>query len=215
VIDRRVAFLTAYQNAAYARRYATRVAAIRAAEAKGGGGTELTDVVARNLFKLMAIKDEYEVARLYTDGSFRKQLAAEFAGWKSLEFHLAPPLLGNRDPETGHLRKSTFGPWMMTGFRVLAALNGLRGTAFDIFGRTAEKKMERQSLADYEAALDLIAGRLDAANHRFAVSYAAYPEKIRGYGHVREANATAAGVDAAIRREAFLNGPKGVAQAAE
>jgi indolepyruvate ferredoxin oxidoreductase len=103
----------------------------------------------------------------------------------------------------------------MTGFKVLAALKGLRGTALDIFGRTAERKMERKILADYEATLDLIGTRLEPANHRFAISLAAYPEKIRGYGHVREANAEAATLDAAIRREAFLSGPKGVAQAAE
>src|SRR4029079_10267691 len=115
------------------------------------GSDDLAITVARNLFKLMAIKDEYEVARLFTDGSFQKQLSGTFAGWKSLEFHLAPPILGRRDPLTGHLRKSKFGPWMMTGFRLLAKLKGLRGTPLDVFGGSEERRQERRQLADYEA----------------------------------------------------------------
>jgi indolepyruvate ferredoxin oxidoreductase len=192
------------------------VASIRDAEARAAPGREtLSDTVARNLFKLMAIKDEYEVARLYTDGSFQRQLRGQFAGWKSLEFHLAPPILGRRDPATGHLRKSHFGPWMMTGFRVLARLKGLRGTGFDIFGRSEERKMERRQLADYEATLGLIGSQLTAANHAPAVALAAYPEKIRGFGHVREANARKAEAEAEVRREAFLAGIPSAAEAAE
>jgi indolepyruvate ferredoxin oxidoreductase len=216
VVSRRVAFLTAYQNAAYAKRYEAAVAAIRDAERRAvPGSDDLAITVARNLFKLMAIKDEYEVARLFTDGSFQKQLSGTFAGWKSLEFHLAPPILGRRDPLTGHLRKSKFGPWMMTGFRVLARLKGLRGTPLDVFGGSAERLMERQQLADYEATLDLIRTKLSASNHAFAVALAAYPEKIRGYGHVREASAKLAEVEVALRRDAFLGGPARVAEAAE
>ncbi|MEO8667481.1 MAG: indolepyruvate ferredoxin oxidoreductase family protein [Bauldia sp.] len=215
IVARRVAFLTAYQNKAYAARYAKAVAAMEAAAKRtASGNNDLAATVARNLFKLMAIKDEYEVARLYTDGSFSAQLRSQFADWKSLEFHLAPPVLGRRDPATGHLRKQTFGPWMMTGFRLLAALKGLRGTALDIFGRTEERQMERRLLSEYEATLDLIATRLTAANHAFAVSLAAYPEKIRGYGHIRASNAVKAEVEARLRREAFLGGAA-VAEAAE
>jgi indolepyruvate ferredoxin oxidoreductase len=216
VVARRVAFLIAYQDAAYARRYSDAVAAIRAAEARAmPGSDDLSLAAARNLFKLMAIKDEYEVARLYTDGSFRRQLGAQFAGWTSLEFHLAPPVLSRRDPATGHLRKSQFGPWIMTVFRVLATMKGLRGTALDPFARTAERRMERRLLADYEATLKLIAGQLTAGNHAFGVALAAYPEKIRGYGHIREAAARAAEAEARGRREAFLGGVPNVAEAAE
>ncbi len=166
IVEARAEFLTAYQNAAYAERYRARVAQVRAAEDKAApGSTVVSEAVARNLFKLMAVKDEYEVARLYTDGSFRRQLAAQFSDWERLEFHLAPPVLGRKDAE-GRARKSSFGPWMMTGFRVLAAFKGLRGTAFDPFGRTAERRMERRLLADYEADLDRIVAALAPGPHR-------------------------------------------------
>jgi indolepyruvate ferredoxin oxidoreductase len=215
VVAKRAAFLAAYQNAAYAERFSKTVAAIATAEKRvAPGSDELALAAARNLFKLMAIKDEYEVARLYTDGSFNAQLRSQFAEWKSLEFHLAPPVLGQRDPATGHLRKQKFGPWMMAGFRVLAALKGLRGTAFDIFGKTEERRAELRQLADYQANLDLIVGRLTAANHARAISLAAYPEKIRGYGHIRAANAAKAEGEARLRREAFL-GETPIAVAAE
>ena len=118
------------------------------------GRDELALAVARNLFKLMAIKDEYEVARLWTDGSFLRQLGAEFERWDSLEVHLAPPLLADRDPTTGHLKKRRYGPWMLRAFRLLARLKRLRGTALDPFGRSAERRMERQLLRDYETLLD-------------------------------------------------------------
>jgi indolepyruvate ferredoxin oxidoreductase len=192
VIARRVAFLTAYQNAAYARRYADRVAMVRAAEAKAvPGSTAVTEAAARNLFKLMAIKDEYEVARLYTDGTFAADLAKQFQSYDKLEFHLAPPILGRRGND-GKPRKSSFGPWMMKGFRLLAAMKGLRGTAFDLFGYTAERRMERQSLRDYEADLDLIAKALAPGRVEAATALASVPSLIRGYGHVRQASAAKA-----------------------
>ncbi|OHV71116.1 indolepyruvate ferredoxin oxidoreductase [Mesorhizobium sp. LCM 4577] len=192
VIARRVAFLTAYQNAAYARRYADRVAMARAAEAKAvPGSTAVTEAAARNLFKLMAIKDEYEVARLYTDGTFAADLAKQFQSYDKLEFHLAPPILGRRTND-GKPRKSSFGPWMMKGFRLLAAMKGLRGTAFDLFGYTAERRMERQSLRDYEADLDLIAKALAPGRVEAATALASVPSLIRGYGHVRQASAAKA-----------------------
>jgi indolepyruvate ferredoxin oxidoreductase len=137
----------------------------------------------------MAIKDEYEVARLYTDGSFERQLAAEFASWDKLEFHLAPPLLARRDRRTGHLRKQSFGPWMMRAFRLLARLKALRATRLDPFGWTTERRWERRLLADYEAVLDRIEAELRLGNHAVAVELAAYPQKIRGFGHVKEAQA--------------------------
>jgi indolepyruvate ferredoxin oxidoreductase len=147
----------------------------------------VTEAVARNLFKLMAVKDEYEVARLYTDGSFARELARQFGSYDRLEFHLAPPILGRRDAD-GRPRKSSFGPWMMTGFQLLARLKGLRGTAFDLFGHTAERRLERQLLADYERDIDLIAGRLAPDRLEAAAALASVPVLIRGYGHVKHAS---------------------------
>jgi indolepyruvate ferredoxin oxidoreductase len=185
IVARRVEFLTAYQNAAYARRYAERIAGLRAAEAGAAPGSiAVTEAAARNLFKLMAIKDEYEVARLYTDGSFVRDLAKQFQTYDRLEFHLAPPILGRRDAD-GLPRKSSFGPWMMRGFGLLAALKGLRGTAFDLFGYTAERRRERALLAQYEGDLDLIHSRLEPGRVEAAAALASMPALIRGYGHVR------------------------------
>src|SRR6185295_7084921 len=128
MIGRRAEFLTRYQNAAYARRYSERVRQVREAEAaRIGGSTALTDTVARALFKVMSYKDEYEVARLYTEGDFLQQVADQFEGPYELRFHLAPPLLAGRDPATGHLQKRIYGPWMLTAFRILAKFRGLRG----------------------------------------------------------------------------------------
>ena len=192
VVARRVEFLTAYQNAAYAKRYAERIERLRQAEARAlTGSTAITEAAARNLFKLMAVKDEYEVARLYTDGSFKKQLAAQFQGFDRLEFHLAPPILGRKGAD-GQPRKSSFGPWMMKGFGVLAALRGLRGTALDIFGYSAERRMERRLLSDYETDLDFIEKHLAPASLDAAVALASVPALIRGYGHVKAGNAAKA-----------------------
>src|SRR5437763_9861594 len=188
-IARRVEFLTRYQNAAYAQRYADRVRRIRETEAGCvPGSAALTEAAARSLFKLMAYKDEYEVARLYTDTDFLHRVADRFEGDYRLRFHLAPPLLAERDPATGHLQKRTYGPWMLTAFRLLARLRGLRGTAFDIFGHTAERRMERRLIGEYEALLDEIAAGLTPQNHAGAVELAALPLEIRGFGHVLEAN---------------------------
>ncbi len=152
LIERRARFLEGYQNAAYARRYREAVAAVEAAEKSSARGhTGLAEAVAKNLFKLMAYKDEYEVARLYTDGTFLRRLHRQFEGDFTLEFHLAPPLFAKRDPVTGELQKRGYGPWMLSAFRVLAGLKRLRGTRLDIFGRTAERRMERQLIADYAA----------------------------------------------------------------
>ncbi|MGN6468545.1 MAG: indolepyruvate ferredoxin oxidoreductase family protein [Rhizobiaceae bacterium] len=192
IIEKRAAFLAAYQDEAYAERYRRRVALIRAAEEKAApGSTAVSEAVARNLFKLMAIKDEYEVARLYTDGSFGKQLAAEFEHYDRLEFHLAPPIL-NRRGSDGRLRKSNFGPWMMKAFGVLAAMKGLRGTPFDVFGYSEERRMERRLLSDYESDLDRIAETLSPERIEAAAALASVPSLIRGFGHVKAANAAKA-----------------------
>jgi indolepyruvate ferredoxin oxidoreductase len=189
VVSRRVAFLTDYQNATYAARYLARVERVREVETVClPGETRLTQSVARSLFKLMAYKDEYEVARLYTDTDFLKHLADRVDGPYKLNFHLAPPALGDRDPETGHLRKRSFGPWMLSVFRILARLRGLRGTPFDIFGRSEERRLERRLIGDYEAVTDEILARLSPDNHAVAVEIAALPLEIRGFGHVKQAN---------------------------
>jgi indolepyruvate ferredoxin oxidoreductase len=188
VVGRRVEFLAEYQNAAYARQYFDRVQRVLKAEAAQiPGSTALTEAAARALFKLMAYKDEYEVARLYTDSDFLHRVAGQFEGDYKLRFHLAPPLTAERDA-TGHVQKRAYGPWMLGAFRVLAKLRGLRGTAFDIFGRTAERRMERQLIAEYEGVLDEIAAGLTSQNHGVAVELAALPMEIRGFGHIKEAN---------------------------
>ncbi|MCB1486366.1 MAG: 2-oxoacid:acceptor oxidoreductase family protein, partial [Bauldia sp.] len=216
LIERRVAFLTGYQNAAYAKRYAEAVAEIRVAEQRAmPGRDDLSVAAARGLFKLMAAKDEYEVARLFTDASFERQLRGEFASWDKLEFHLAPPLFARTDPKTGHLVKSNFGPWMRTGFRVLAGLKRLRGTPLDPFGRSPDRRLERRLLAEYRETLQQIAGGLNAGNHAAAVALARYPELIRGYGHIRVAAAEKAAAEKANRLEAFLSPRAPAAVAAE
>ena len=194
VIARRIAFLTAYQDAAYAGRYRTLVERAREAETRAvPNGTALTEAVARYLFKLMAYKDEYEVARLYTDGHFADQVAATFEpGRLRYEVHLAPPLLARRDPTTGVPRKMTFGPWILIAFKYLAKMKRLRGTAFDPFGYTQDRKAERHLIRDYEAILDEILPALTAANHATAIGLASIPEKIRGYGHVKARHLAAA-----------------------
>jgi indolepyruvate ferredoxin oxidoreductase len=215
VIARRAAFLTDYQNAAYAARYTAAIDRVRAAEATISDTTALTDAAARSLFKLMAYKDEYEVARLYTDGDFLKRLGQQFEGDYKLRFHLAPPLTADRDPKTGHLRKREYGPRMLSAFRLLAKLKGLRGTAFDIFGRTEERRAERQAIADYRALLDEIAADLTAANHATAVELAAVPREVRGFGHVKEANRHRAAAKAASLLARFRGADAPPAIAAE
>ncbi|MCX7356279.1 MAG: indolepyruvate ferredoxin oxidoreductase family protein, partial [Alphaproteobacteria bacterium] len=186
-VAKRVEMLTAYQNSAYAERFRALVERVRKAEGdRAKGRTGLADAVARYAYKLMAYKDEYEVARLYTDGEFEKLLHEQFEGDYKLVFHMAPPLLSPRDPKTGELQKRKFGPWMFKAFRLMALLKGLRGTPFDIFGYSAERKMERQLIADYERMVDELVAKLDQDNHGIAVEIARIPEQIRGFGHVKE-----------------------------
>ena len=206
-INRCVEFLTGYQNAAYAETYRSFVEDVRSREAKAVKGSEkLTAAVARYLFKLMAYKDEYEVARLYSDGSFAKSVAAKFKGDYEVRHHLAPPVLAKRDPETGHLQKQEYGPWMMQAFSVLAKLKGLRGTAFDPFGRTEERRMERQLITDYRDTLSVVVSGLKPANLDLAVEIASVPEGIRGYGHVKERHVAEAKTSEATLLDAYKAG---------
>jgi indolepyruvate ferredoxin oxidoreductase len=215
IVARRIAFLTDYQDAAYARRYETLVRRVVDAEttrAKGRSG--FADAVARYYFKLLAYKDEYEVARLYADPAFLRALRQQFDGDWRLEFHLAPPLAANRDPVSGHLLKRNYGSWMLGAFRVLAKFKFLRGTKLDPFGRTEERRTERRLIEEYETVLVELMQRLDADNHPVAVQIATLPEHIRGYGHIK------AGSIAAVKRKeadllACFRNPAPTAQAAE
>ncbi|VTU41041.1 2-oxoacid ferredoxin oxidoreductase [Variovorax sp. PBS-H4] len=190
LVARRVEFLTAYQNAGYAGQYKAFVAKVQQAEAVLGK-TSLAETVARYLFKLMAYKDEYEVARLHSDRSFLERVDGMFEGDYKLNYHLAPPIIAQRNAK-GELQKQKFGPAMLTGFRLLAKLKGLRGTALDPFGRTDERKTERALIGEYRASIEELLSGLDAGNHALALEIASLPEQIRGYGHVKERNLKAA-----------------------
>ena len=183
LVERRAGFLVDYQNAAYAQTYRDFVAQVQGAEA-AVGKTSLTDAVARNLFKLMAYKDEYEVARLHSDPAFQQRLRDQFEGDFQLKFHLAPPLLSKTN-ERGELIKQTYGPWMLSVFGWLAHFKGLRGTAFDIFGKTEERHTERALIQDYRASIEEVLRSLNADNHALAVDIARLPDQIKGYGHVK------------------------------
>ncbi|HMK79843.1 MAG TPA: indolepyruvate ferredoxin oxidoreductase family protein [Xanthobacteraceae bacterium] len=217
MVTRRVAFLTDYQNADYAARYKTLVDQVRGAEsAKAPGKSGLAEAVARYLFKLMAYKDEYEVARLYASPSFLAQVKNEVAGDNLvLKFHLAPPLLARKDKVTGVAKKMTFGPWMLPAFRLLAKFKFLRGSALDIFGYSEERRTERRLIEDYVALLDEIIAKLAPENHALAVGLASIPEKIRGFGHVKARHLVAAKADEAALLEQFRSGKAPVLKAAE
>ena len=209
----RAKFLTDYQNEAYSKRYLAEVERVRAAEAKGAPGShDLTEAFAKGLFKLMAYKDEYEVARLYSDGEFAKALKEQFDGDPGVKVSLAPPLLASRDKVTGHLRKREFGSWIFRAFELLTRFKFLRGTAFDPFGYTAERRMERALPGEYSA---MIFRHLDKAKPQDwprLVALAKSAELVRGYGHIKEANVAKFRGECA-RLEAAIGQP--VAQAAE
>jgi len=213
LIAKRVEFLTAYQDAAYARRYSEFVGEVRAAEAAKVGGTRLTEAVARYLFKLMAYKDEYEVARLYTDAAFMAKVQSQFEGNYKLRFHLAPPLLAKRNAQ-GELVKKQYGAWMMGAFRLLAGLKGLRGGVLDVFGYTAERKMERALITEYRDTLRGLLDHLSAANLEQALALACLPEEIRGYGHVKHRHVAAARAKRAQLLQAIEHPAAAAAQAA-
>jgi indolepyruvate ferredoxin oxidoreductase len=186
LIDRRRTFLDAYQDAAYAQRYTEFVGRVRQAESQHAGGrTELTEAVARYLFKLMAYKDEYEVARLHTDTGFLERVAEQFEGDYRVKLHLAPPLWARPDPVAGEARKHAFGPWMLGAMRVLAKLKGLRGTPLDVFGYSEERRTERRLIEEYRATVEELLAGLEGGHHAMAVEIASIPEFIRGFGHVK------------------------------
>ncbi|MPT39840.1 MAG: indolepyruvate ferredoxin oxidoreductase family protein [Achromobacter sp.] len=199
LVSVRKAFLTSYQNAAYAQQYADLVDKVARAERDATGTNRLALAVARGYFKLMAYKDEYEVARLYSDGEFIKRVGEQFEGDWKLNFHLAPPLFARRDA-AGHLIKRSYGPGMLRVFRLLARLRGLRGSRLDIFGYTAERRAERELIREYRETLTAILSKLNRGNLDRAVALASLPEEIRGFGHVKEA----AMEKVAERREALL-----------
>ena len=198
LVARRAAFLIDYQDAAYANRYRALVDKTRAAEAPFGS-TRLAEAVARNYFKLLAIKDEYEVARLHADPAFHAKIATTFEGDYQLNFHLAPPLMAKADPATGRPLKRAYGPWMLTALRWLAKLKFLRGGAFDVFGKTAERRLERALVADYERDIADALTRLNSSNLDTAVALASLPEQIRGFGHIKRR-----AIEAARERRAAL-----------
>ena len=183
LVKRRVEFLTGYQNSAYARQYAELVAQVRAAEAPLQS-TRLSEAVARHLFKLMAYKDEYEVARLHSAAEFGAQIQSQFEGDFKLRYHLAPPVLAKRNAK-GELVKREFGSWMGQVFAVLRHFKFLRGTAIDPFGRTDERKQERALIGRYRDTVRELLGGLNPQNLALAVQIASLPERIRGYGHVK------------------------------
>jgi indolepyruvate ferredoxin oxidoreductase len=203
MIRRRVQFLTEYQNAAYAAKYTQLVERVRKEEpGKARGQSGLTEAVARYYFKLLAYKDEYEVARLYADPAFMEKVRSQFDGDYKLHFHLAPPLLARRN-DKGELVKREYGSWMFAAFKVLAKLRFLRGTALDIFGHTEERRGERQLIRDYEHVVDELLARLTPDNHTLALQIASIPEEIRGYGHVKARHLAAAKVKEAKLLEAW------------
>jgi indolepyruvate ferredoxin oxidoreductase len=190
LVERRVEFLTHYQDAAYAKQYGDFVAKVRTAETPLGK-TALAEAVARNLFKLMAYKDEYEVARLYTQTGFEEKIASMFEGDYKINFHLAPPAIAKRN-DKGELVKRKFGPATMSLFRLLARLKGLRGTVLDPFGHTEERRTERALIREYRACVEQLLSSLSAGNHALAVDVGRIPEQIKGFGHVKERNLAAA-----------------------
>jgi len=213
LVKRRVAFLTDYQDAAYAAAYEGLVITVRAVEAERKLGDKLSRAVAKSFFKLMAYKDEYEVARLYTDGSFVEKLKQQFDGEFSVKFNLAPPLLAKKDAK-GHLIKAEYGSWVWQGFKLLAKLKRLRGTALDVFGYTAERKMERALIVEYRALVLSLLDTLNADNLATAVEIAALPDKVRGFGHVKESAVAAYHEQLAALQKKFSPSASGLPHAA-
>jgi len=186
IVVHRSALLTNYQNAALAERYRRLVGQVRDAALSGGFGDALPRAVAINYAKLLAYKDEYEVARLYTDGNFEKQIRDQFEGDFKFNFNLAPPLLGGGTDALGRPRKRAFGAWMMPVFRLLAKMRGLRGTAFDIFGYSADRRLERDLIAGYEKDVAHGLSVLSPQNLDTAIEILSLPDRVRGYGPVKE-----------------------------
>ena len=204
LVERRAAELIAYQGRRLARRYRALVERVGEAESRAAPGCSgLAEAVAENYFKLLARKDEYEVARLYSDGEFQRRVAEQFEGDYRLEFHLAPPLLARRDAHSGEPQKRRFGPWMLRAFGLLAKLRWLRGTPLDPFGYQRERRVERALIRDYERLIDGLLATLDAQHHALAVELAALPAQIRGFGHVKAASVAKVRAREAELRAAF------------
>ncbi len=201
MLAKRAEFLTNYQNAAYAQEYKAFVEKVSAA-----GNAQLTEAVTKYLFKLMAYKDEYEVARLHTDTAFHDKVKNLFEGEVKLSYHLAPPLLAKKNSK-GEPQKQAYGAWMLTAFKLLAKMKGLRGTAFDIFGKTEERKMERALIGEYRASIEKLLPTLNATNAATAVEIARIPEQIKGFGHVKERNVVAARAKWSKLEEEFASSP--------
>jgi len=182
-IAERMDILTQYQSSGYAKRYQKLVNKISKVDKKSD--KSLTFAAARYAFKIMAYKDEYEVARLYTDGRFEAKIKQQFSGDYQLKFHLAPPLISKLDPDSGKVKKRTYGPWIMGAFRQLARMKRLRGTPIDVFGYSAERKMERALIKEYSNTLEDIASRYNQIDYEKAVELVSLPDIIRGYGHVK------------------------------
>ncbi|MDP3520981.1 MAG: indolepyruvate ferredoxin oxidoreductase family protein [Hydrogenophaga sp.] len=193
LVQRLSSQLEQYQDARYAQSYTAFLQRVMEAERARvpEGNDALARTVARALFKLMSYKDEYEVARLYTDGAFLDKLKAQFEGDLKLQFHLAPPLLARRNAR-GEARKRAYGPWMFHAFKLLARMKGLRGSVFDPFGHTAERRSERSLIVDYRSRIEHLLPALAPTNHALALEVAAVAQKVRGFGHVRERNLHAA-----------------------
>jgi len=192
LVERRAKFLTEYQDASYAARYQGLVERVKKIEAERAGSSKLAEAVARGYHRLLAYKDEYEVARLHADGALQKRIAGMFEGDYSVAFHLAPPLFARVDPLTGEPRKMRFGAWVLPLFGVLKRLKGLRGTPFDPFGYTEERRMERALIAEYEQTVGELLERLSAQNHALAVQIASLPEEMRGFGYIKKRSVAAA-----------------------
>ncbi len=213
LVRRRVTFLTEYQDASYARRFEEIVDKVRQAEARLDKGEALAKAVARYLFKLMAYKDEYEVARLYASGEFRRQLSDTFEGPFKVKYNLAPPLLARRDAQ-GRLVKSQYGQWMGYAFRVLSKFRRLRGSVLDPFGHTQERRTERRLIREYEALIEELIAAVSPENHRLAVELASLPEHIRGFGHVKERHLAEFAAKRDLLLARFRAGAAGVEHAA-
>ncbi len=188
VLEVRSRHLTGYQNARYAKRYRKLVDTMRAAERSAGHDGELSTIVARNYHKLLAYKDEYEVARLYSDGEFERRLEEVFEGDYRLEFHLAPPLLAKRDALSGRPLKRGYGSWMMRVFKLLARCRAIRGTPLDPFAYTAERRAERRLIRDYEREVREVCTSLHDLSHDEALARLRWPESIRGFGYIKQAS---------------------------
>jgi indolepyruvate ferredoxin oxidoreductase len=199
--------LTDYQNEKLAERYRNMVTQVRNGAVNGGFGDELPRAVAINYAKLLAYKDEYEVARLFTDGRFEKQLRDQFDGDFKFNFNLAPPLLGGGKDALGRPKKRAFGAWMMPVFRMLAKMKGLRGTAFDIFGYSADRRMERDLIAGYEKDVATVLGLLSPVTLDTAIELLSMPDRIRGFGPVKEKAVQAAKIRYAELARDLVNPP--------